>query len=359
MESKLTNEDKVWISSAKTEDEQRWRKDALINIIETNGIKCEPGLGKSYIPERAYVQMVVDDSLSTHILMLYNQALNWDALGRGVGGLAGAAVRLGLWDKFVPDREVNVIRRVDEAHIPVLKDYVSYLSTRRDTYAFWNAQCLNILGLAGAIFNREMHHWDSDNTRPQKALLGALDQIDVIPDSEYRKLFYLSIHPIPLKTMEQLRQDIVNNKVQGINDTVITRCRSAPAGYGDVHACAQAIPELKIEKFYEDFGERLKSDINGLEELNSNIIKKSGEYSPFAATYGYTRVVINKNIFKRSMACLCAYIMVYIKGSLAQSASLRKFRNTHARTIQKWVSAFEETVGPEASTIAGLASDGT
>lgn len=342
MEAKLSDKDIAWINSAQGDDNREVRRNALINLVEMNGLKFEAGIGKSYIPEKNYFHIFEDDKLPANITEAITNALNWDALDRGIGGLAGAGVRRGLIHLRDPKRECIVHNVFTNEINMILKAYNDFIVNKKDYIPFWTAQALNVLGLAGAIFNREMHHWNADNIKPQQALIGALNQQDTVPESEFRKLFYLSVHPIPLRDMEELRSRIAAGTVPGINDAVTSRCRSAPASCGDVHACAQAIHDLQSENFFKNFGDGIKGDLVELDKINENIMAKASEYHSFAANYGKNRILVDKIRYKRVMSCLCAYISVNVKGSLAQSAALRKFRNNNARTVQRWISAFEK-----------------
>lgn len=357
MEANLTNEETTWINAGANEEEKATRKLALMNLMEMNGLKFEPGIGKSYIPQKNYFQLFIDKKLPPTVVDAIQNALNWDALDRGLGGLAGAGVRRGLTNYVDVNRECTVHKVLTPEITNILKAYNDFTSTRKDFIPFWTAQSSNVLGLAGAIFNREMHHWNAENIKPQQALMGSLNQQDTIPETEYRKLFYLSIHPIPLRAMEDLRQAIAAGKGIGINDAVTSRCRAAPASCGDIHACAQAIPDLKGEPFFAKFGVTIKKEIEDISKLNIQIMSDASSYHSFAANYGKERILVDKVFFKRVMACLCAYIIVNIKGSLAQSAALRKFRSNNARTVQKWIAAFEKAAETSVFSLDELTVD--
>jgi len=357
MEANISADDQKWIDAAQTKEAKDVRKTAILNLIEMNGLKFDAGIGKSYIPEKNYFQFVMDKTLPKDVNDIATSALNWDALGRGIGGLAGAGVRAGISEFIDRTRECTVHDKYTDAIDAIVIDYVAFTTTRKDAFPFWATQAINVLGLAAAIFNREMHHWNAENTKPQLALLAALNQQDTIPDSELRKLFYLSIHPVPLRALENVRQNIVNGKQPGINDAVTTRCRSAPAGTGDIHACAQAIADLTSEAFYSKFGDSIKNEIRFLIDLNIEVINNAGAYHAFAANYGKERILIERIKFKRAMICLCAYINVNVKGSLAASAALKKFKNANARMVQKWIAAFEAQAGVDNPTLVQLAGD--
>jgi hypothetical protein len=357
MEAKLSDKDNNWIALGVNDDDKAQRKNAILNLIEMNGLKFEPGIGKSYIPEKNHFQIFSDKTIPETAADAITNALNWDALDRGIGGLAGAGVRRGVINMINTSRECKVHDKFTPEIAVILKAYNEFVATRKDFIPFWAAQAFNVLGLAGAIFNREMHHWNSENTKPQQALIGSLNQQDTIPETEYRKLFYLSIHPVPLKLMEENREAIADGKISGINDAVTSRCRAAPASCGDVHACAQAIPDLKSEPFFNKFGGEIRKQLDSLENLNKDIMAHASSYHSFAINYGKQRIIVDKVSYKRVMACLCAYVIVNIKGSLAQSAALKKFRSNNSRTVQKWIVAFEKAAEKAELSIEELVAD--
>jgi hypothetical protein len=252
---------------------------------------------------------------------------------------------------------MRIVDKLDDEAEDALQKFTDFSHSRKETVPFWTAQADNVLGLAGAIFNREMHHWNAENTKPQKALLGALGQEDDIPEGEYRKLFYLAIHPVPLDVMENLRQLIVDGKIKGISDAVGARCRSAPAGYGDIHACAQGASDIRSEVFYSKFGNILKTAIDNLIVANIEIVSEAGNFHAFAASYKKEKKIMDKVLHKRAMICCAAYIIVHVKGSLAQSAALKKYKASNNRMIQKWITAFENESNDVASTIVDLGKD--
>jgi len=357
MEHLLTDDDKAWIDQGVDDGIKASRKDALLNLIEMNGIKFDAGIGKSFIPPKNYVKKVYIKEMAEGPAQLLEKALNFDALGGEIGGLAGSAIRWALRDMFTPERECTIIDAWDPKFEPIINKYTAFSKTQRETSAFWEAQAMNVLCLAGAIFNREMHHWNADNTKPQQALLGALGQSDVIGEAQYRKIFYLSIHPVPLIDMEKARTKAANGSLVGINDSVAQRCRSAPAGYGDLHACAQAVSDLRSEAFYQVFGNALKNELKALAGMNDEVIKNSSKYHIFAKNFGVDRVKLDTASVKKAMICCAAYILTFIKGSLAQSNALKKFKTANQRSINVWIAAFEERAQGQVLTLEQLAAD--
>jgi len=357
MEHMLTEDDKKWIDLGGDDLIKQSRKDALINLIEMNGIKFDAGIGKSFISPKNYVRIVRIKEFGEGPLELLERALNFEALGGELGGLAGSAIRWSLRGIFKSDRECVLIDQWDAKYEAVINKYTAFSKNQRETSAFWEAQAMNVLCLAGAIFNREMHHWNSENTKPQQALLGALGQSDNVGEAQYRKIFYLSIHPIPLIDMERFRSDAAKGVLMGINDSVAQRCRSAPAGYGDLHACAQAVSDLRSEAFYGSFGGLLKNELKSLSDMNNEVIKNSSRYHIFAKNFGVDRVKLDTTVVKKAMICCAAYILTFIKGSLAQSNALKKFKTANQRAINVWIAAFEAKAQGQELTLEQLAAD--
>jgi hypothetical protein len=357
MAALLTKDDLTWIEAGGDDSIKESRRVALSNLIEMNGIKFDAGIGKSYIPIQNYYHCVRIPDITENVSELLEKALNFNALGGGIGGLAGAGVRWGLRQFYKMSREYTLVDKWHDSFEAIIAKFSAQSKNKKDLVSFWTAQCDNVLCLAGAIFNREMHHWNSENTKPQAALVNALNQTEEVPENEFRKLFYLSIHPIPLDTMESYRQSAAIGKLKGINDSVALRCRSAPAGYGDVHACSQAIPDLRAESFYNKFGEGLKAELNMLHEMNNELITNASEFHVFASSYGQTRKKLPVDKIKRAMICTCAYIIVNVRGSLAQSAALQKFKSQHSRSINVWILAFEKKTEDETPTLEVLAAD--
>jgi len=344
MESKYTisKEDQSYIDSGIDDADKLFRKNVIQAAIDLNGANdaAQPGVAVSYIPEDNYYVRVSLDAITDNQLEIYEQALNWNALGRGKGGLAGAAVRWKLRSFFVKDRETKEIKILTPEHAAIVKEYIAYLAINRPTSAVWFSNGFNVLGLATSCFIRESHHWDSNNVRPIKALLGSLNQENEIPESEYRKLFYLSIHPIPLDTFALVFFKSLDPLDRDISATVKTRLNVAPAGYADVCACA-----IAAESFlHEDFARRctLLPDIlrvvAGARALKADPIS----YHPFASSMGMERKDLIKSNLTEAMIVLGAYAKSCIGGTLANSPALIKFLDLHARKVAKLTRGFAE-----------------
>lgn len=342
MESKYTKEDKLYIDSGIDEADKSFRTSIIEAAIALNGAidVAQPGVAVSYIPEDNYYVNVALDMISINQIEILEQALNWHALGRGKGGVAGAAVRWRLRKYFNLERETKVVKDITKEHQVIVKDYIAYLAVNRSTAAVWASNSWNVLGLATSCFIRESHHWDANNTRPIKALLGSLNQENEITDSEYRKLFYLSIHPIPLDVFAITFFKALDPLDSDISATVKTRLNVAPSGYADLCACA-----IAAESFlHEDFASRctLFKDISKV-VVSAKLLKTDPiSYHPFASSMGMKRKELSKVHLTEAMIVLGAYAKSCIGGTLANSPALIKFLELHARKVNKLVKGFNE-----------------
>jgi len=344
MESQISfsNEDKIYIEDAKDQPEKEYRQSIVLAALELNGSydNSTPGMAVSYIPKDNYYIRVDIKDANEKFLMMYEQALNWDALGKGKGGLAGASVRWKLRNYFNPERETRIITSIDKNHTSLIKEYSAYLSVNNDTAGVWYANAWNVVGLAASCFIRECHHWDGNNTRPVKALLGSLSQQNEITENEYRKLFYLAVHPLPLNVLSECIHKSRDEKDIDINQTVKTRLKAAPSGYADICACAIAAQSFLLE----DYASRSKIAVDvakillAAEKIKENCM----EYHPFAVQMGYTHKEFVKAPLIEAMVILAAYAKSMIGGSLGNSAALSKFSNLHERKINKLSKAFKE-----------------
>jgi len=340
MESKHSKEDTAYIDAGIDEPDKIFRKSVIDAAILLNGANdaAQPGVAVSYIPEENYYYRINVRDLPLNQLEIFEQALNWNAIGKGKGGIAGAAVRWRLREFFIPTRECRTIEKLDDSHKALVKDYILALNANRQTSSVWFSNAWNVMGLAVSCFIRESHHWDANNFKPIKALLGSLNQEDEIPENEYRKLFYLSIHPIPLNVMSLTYFKSCDPLDQDISATVKTRLNVAPSGYADICACA-----IAAESFlHEDFAKRciLFKDIvrvlNAAKQLKANPIS----YHPFSSQMGVTHVDFVKSPLIEAMIVLGAYAKSCIGGTLADSPALKKFLDLHARKANKLVKGF-------------------
>lgn len=351
------------------------------DIIELNGSGDVAGIQSSYIEVKQYVQVFDDVAVSDEMKKVLFMAYNWEALGRGTGGLAGASVRWGLKAHFSADRETARHRVVPKGAKGLIEAYGDAAKNQAHLVNFFITNAVSIAALAGAMVNKIVHHWDAQHTGAQKAFLSAMGMGEVLQEEQYRAVFYLAIHPLPLLVTERLRNDAATGRNPDVAEVVRLRCVGPPAGYGAMNACAAAassflneqmfiestyadkeivdpIDDNKAPEFYVNINReilehnhkmearrekvsRIRRAVHDLVTANRVLVENAPAYHQFATKYGYpVRLTIDQTQHEAAMIMLTAYIMARIKGSLAGSAAIKKFRNTHAREVTKRMNAF-------------------
>jgi len=354
---------------------------AIRDIIELNGTGDIPGIQASYIAVSEYVQIFDDLTVSPAMKKALFLAWNWHALGRGVGGLAGSAVRWSLRKYFAGDRETTRHATLPKGSAAIIAEYEAVAKNHHDLVNFFITNAISVAALAGAMVNRIVHHWDSKHTGAQKAFISAMGMADSLPEDQFRPVFYLSIHPIPLSETEKMRNGAAEGKLTDVADVVRLRCVGPPAGYGATNACAAAVHTFLAEPWMNpnhwsdravpdqpanpdaepatlvviaktlahnaqmmrrrENVQKLREEVMRVANNNEKLIKHAGAYHQFATKYGYDkRYEMDTKPTEAAMIVLAAYIFSKVKGSLANSAALRKFRDQHAREVNKRVQAF-------------------
>lgn len=351
------------------------------DIWELNGSGEEPGTPSSYIDAREFVQLVDDLKVSPKVAKAMFMALNWNALGRGNGGIAGASVRWALKEHFISTREVTIHRVIPNGIVKLMEEYEKAVAPVRAMANFFVTNAISVATLAGAMVNKIVHHWDAKHKAPQKAFISSMGMADLIPDDQYRAVFYLAVHPLPLAVTERFRSGVVAGSVSGVADVVAMRCRGPPAGYGIVNACAAAVAPLLAEKYmqvdnyvpptaptyptdadmievYNRQFEKYTADaaktmaqrrnvdsirdaLERIRQMNHELTMNAGHFHQFALKYGFPRrEVADLKMHENAMIMLVAYIFSRIKGSLSESAAVGKFRDQHAREVAARINAF-------------------
>lgn len=360
-------------------------KDAFVatvrDIVELNGTGDVAGVQASYINASEYVQSFAGIDLSDQMHKTLFLAFNWIALGKGIGGLAGSAVRWALRDHFILTREMRVHQAVPVNAPAVIQEYARFALLHKDLVNFFMTNAVSVAALAGAMVNKIVHHWDAQHPGAQKAFLNAMGMAAHVPEDQYRPLFYLSVHPLPLKFTEDLRALAAEGKAETVAEVVRLRCAGPPAGYGALNACAAAVPSLLAEKILNadawpnlavpeppQDGDDMKAYIKEharvseynvkmtarrnaipafrlkLERLvrrNAEIALNAGHYHQFALKYGYReRLVHDCSSQTPEMVVITAFIMSKVGGTLASSAAIKKFREQHSREVGIAIEAF-------------------
>jgi len=340
-ELKINEENQKYIDGAEDEKDREVRREVIQRALELNGAveAAQPGMAVSYINREHYVRLVSIEGFPETARNTLEQALNWEALGRGKGGLAGAAARFKLRNLFSNKRECVIVDAFDKKWAALMKEYVEYAANNKFFFATWFANAWNIVGLATSSFIRECHHWNAQNTRPIKALCGSLNMDQELQENEYRKAFYLAIHPLPLIYLTAAYAKSRDPSDLDISETVRQRLNVPPAGYADFCACGVAAQSFLTEKYAGHAA--LIGDIKYVLRKTNELRKAPLGYNPFAAQLGVAKKEFSKARYTEAMIVLAAYAKSQIGGTLAKSPALSKFIEAHQRKVNKFIDAFE------------------
>jgi len=354
----LSESEDIFVKKLKDDEQRRVVTSAIIAAYDSNGReKLEtPGSASSYIKKSEYYQRVKIVGIPDEFAKTLELALNWNACGKGKGGMAAAAVRWVLRYQLDETRETTVVSVLDDSHYVLLSEYLEAYKSYPHVHAIWSANAWNVLGIATSCFIREMHHWDAQNTRPQKAMIGALSQESDISDSEIRKLFYISIHPVPLKVMTKVLEKAQLKDDVDICEVVKMRLQVAPAGLAAVTICGSV-----AESIYSEFGKKAMKDehaesLDALQATAARIKSDPLGYHPFAAHFGIDRKVVNMVPLKLAMSMTAGFIKSQVRGTLSQSPALNKWIGTEQRMVNRFSDAFTKYYEDNAEDLIYLIS---
>jgi len=342
--------------------ENKAKVDELVTVMnEFNGAfnAAEAGVGAAYIPASTYFHVCTEDKGATteittdkraEIIELY---YNWRALGRNRNAIYGAAIRYGARNLVDLNREVVQIRtlKISADQKEDFATFRSQLEKEKLNAAIWAKQFPSILAMNGACLVAISHHWDSENTKPWDAMVQSLGQADVITSDAYRVMFYLALHPIPLTTVESYRAQAAEGKLTFFVNAVAIRARCTPATTGALVVSAAAFNDLKAEPYAAEIKGLLRVNLEAHAQVAAAIRDDPASYCPLATVLGKERKILDHSAYKLSMIILTSYILECVKGTLARSASLKKFQNANSRTIQRWRTLFAAHVEREAGTL--------
>jgi len=360
----ITKEDETYIAAQADEPTRNLFAALIISVIDTNGSAdtITPGIGKQYIDNSQFFQLVeLQDVVNNHkvaynLAVTYERALNWDAVGRGKGGIAAAAIREAYRDKVSRKRECIVHTDNPATKVAFLREFIAELEMYKMIFSFWKANAENVIALAAAVMLKEGHHWDAQNQRPQRALLAALDQKDVFSDTDMRKLFYLAVHPYPLDDLMKFVTD--DTKHANLNEAVRCRLKAPPAGTAGFIIAASGASNLKKEEFYKFASEGFKTDIDALIAAAEIIHDDPLDYHTMSQLFTKSPRKDLPVVSTECLALCIAYIKTCIKGSLASAPSLNKLADANARLVQKYNSALDRYVETRGADIAEMISAG-
>lgn len=398
LEFELTDPEDAAVANSLTAEEKVRFVNAIRDILELNGTGDIPGIQASYIEVGQYVQVFDDCKVSDAMKKALFMAHNWNALGRGTGGLAGASVRWTLKKFFEPAREMTRHTRVPAGSATLIAEYDRVAMNNRDLCNFFITNAVSVAALSGAMVNRIVHHWDAKHPGAQKAFISAMGMSDSLTDDQYRPVFYLAVHPLPLLVTEQMRAESAAGKLPEVAEVVRLRCEGPPAGYGALNACAAAVSSFLAEPIMNEgallekelppipdskdpdilaihrrevnqintYNEKvnrlavsvpkLAIAVRAVADANAKIIREASHYHQFATKYKHAeRLTLDMKLYEAPMIILSAYIFSKVKGSLAGSAALRKFRDQHAREVNKRMTAFANLdEGEDIYSVLGL-----
>jgi hypothetical protein len=337
---------------------------ALLNEFNGAYEATAAGVGAMYISKAQFWHVVMNgEAASTDPKVQVAEMFhNWKALGKGKAAVYGAAIRWAARNLVDLEREcVKVaeakIKAEDQADF---KTFIQQWKRESINCANLAKQFPSIIAMQGACLVTISHHWDSNNLKPWKSILQTLGHADTLDEGEFRPVFYLATHPIPLKIVESFREAAASGKDDSIVNSVQVRARCIPATAGAFMVCAAAIPDVRGEKFYKSFEKAFGDLEKKMVTLSKAVRSDPASYSPLATQFGKERLQLELEQFKALMIFLAGYIYQMIQGTLAKAASLKKFANANARQVQRWRDLLEkeaektgDTLQEEFNKIAG------
>jgi hypothetical protein len=353
-------EDKAYMEAGGTAEVKSTRKALLDLVYELNGdcAVTTPGTAMTYIKVTEFYQRVELTNGTNSLTQIMECAYNWDAMGRTKGALYGAAVRWAYRDNFVEGREYKKVKLDYAALTPdveaIREAFVSAVSARKKQFSFWMANARNVGAMAGALMISAGHHFDSQNLRPQAALVGALGQTDDIDQDQFRSLFYLAVHPLPLAVVEKERKTAAEGKVAGFSEAVRVRANGVPSGYGAVAIAVAAFDAMSSEKYYRRVVRKFDRSLSALKDCLATIKANPVVYHVNATDYGYEKMTYNTSTFREVMVIGIAYARHVVKGTMIKAASAKKFAEQNKKAIEMWGQAFEKEAEADVSTLEEL-----
>jgi len=346
-------------------------------ILDLNGAQSDivAGQPKTYIDREAYyrfVTAIADDGkkiLSAAQVDILEQVYNWKACGKGKIGVLGAMLRKELKPFFQTTRESLEIKHTGVGLAADLKDdikaYTDLLRKNNVLAAVISKNAKSFAAQAGINLFTKMHHWDAKNQREWQALFAAVGISEDLSGEDIRGLVYLALHPIPLSVSSAFRKAAagtdqkirVENSVEGKGaqdlevdskgfvNSVMIRAKAIPAGCATFSVCAAAWNSLSAESY----GTRLKEFIkdtgsmswDDYQHLVRDVQSNGERYHPMAREFGVEHKVLDTSRCKAYMDIAAAYIYEIVKGTLARSAALSKYKDQNTRTIALWQTRFK------------------
>lgn len=355
--------DDRFVKSAVDDDDKRNRVELLDWVRAMNGsaLSIVPGSAHSFLPKKNFYQRVEVKGGMESIGQAVEMALNWNALGKGKGGLYGAAIRWGARNLFSISRETTVTvletATLNEETKRIVDDYKDASRGKHEICAFWAANAPNVVALAGSLQMSIGHHFDSKNVKPQKAVIGALGQAEDVDEDNIRALFYLSVHPIPMRTIEQFRLLAADGVTPGFTEAVRVRALGVPAGYAVLNIAVVALKSMEAEPYWDKVARRFANSIGFARDAMTAIRANPTAYHVNATSYGVEKKVIELDRCHIAQVVGIAYARAVIGGTLANAASLKKFVAANSKAVGVWQTAFADDAERRKETLEGLLSD--
>jgi len=336
---------------------------ALALLDEVNGQEVSGVIKAAYIPEAAYyVQVDPDDDNDEDEVRrcrLVEQCLNFEACGKGAGGVAAAVIRWHHREDFTVERETRVLSMADgvaaAAANGLMVEFRAALATHKNLASAIKPLVTNFGALAGALMMRLGHHWDAQNTRPQLAFVRAAQLDTLLPEAEFRKVFYLAVHPLPLAVTEGMREKAAKSALEGVIEPVRLRCKAFPAGCALVHVAQTAASALKSEAWIAPYVTQLEGAFTALDEAAVRITREPLRYHVAASMFGADKKDVDWIALKPALVMCVGYVRGVYKGTLANSAALKKFAQENKRSVDLWARAAAKADELSGEDIAQLA----
>jgi len=355
-----------------TEADQAEMKAIFQVILDLNGAQSDivSGQPKTYIDKEAYFCHVIAEDgdakkkFTESQVDIISQVYNWKACGKGKMGLFGALLRKELRTFFQLTRETRIIRMkgtgLTEEFKTDLKAYTEVLKKNNVLAAIISKNAKSFAAQAGINLFTKMHHWDAKNQREWQALFAAIGVSEELAGEDLRPMVYLALHPLPLMVSSKFRKaaagvdqtfnlthtvkgddaTAVFIEAKGFVNSVSIRAKAIPAGCATFAVCAAAWNSLIAENYgakLSDYVARITAvPFADYKSMVTDLQHNGEAYHPMAREFGSELKILDTSKVKMYMDVAAAYIYETLKGTLARSAALNKYKDQNARVINLW-----------------------
>jgi len=373
------------------DDMKDWYTTLVTTLNDINGGQNDPGPITSYIPAKNHYQLLSADLKTTLGVQadVVELTLNYKSLGKGISGFLGAAVRAGYRNSVLVTRECKVYTTVAEVSAALDKQdfqrVSNYMVSHSKAYIACKANVASFLVQAAANIIRMTHHWNAQAHKEYTALIKVMGLEDIVPDDQLRPLVYLAVHPCPLPVLERERTKERKHAADLLIETVSKRKNPTPSGFGAAGACYAAVANIRTEEFMsaaywktaiatkaneiklrEGAGEPVPTrfirdkdeatachavvtgalaKVTAFEVAMKAVLTNPVDYCVMAHAFGKQRKTLDLTPHKGAMCLLTAYVYARVKGTLAKSPALKKFRNENSVRVTRAIDAMGEFEG--------------